>query len=205
MKCPNCKSNLPDSANFCDRCGYEFSHASPSHTSSSPVSYGPYPGTQAGPMPVPRTLTGTVTRPSGILAGGDAASRHAKGDWMRRLMTKCIIVTVATLAVSVIILMFNVWPGCLVSASLLLYALAGTAGCIAVQLPGVCDDLERDMGSDRASLLLNQIVNLSVIWELFWLAAGLVCLSFSWWAVLLAEFVNLSVLMIGVMGALDEL
>ena len=29
-------------------------------SSSSPVSYGPYPGTQAGPMPVPRTLTGTV-------------------------------------------------------------------------------------------------------------------------------------------------
>ena len=124
---------------------------------------------------------------------------------MRRLMTKCIIVTVATLAVAVIILLFNVWPGCLISASLLLYAMAGTAGCIAVQMPGVSGDLEKDMGADRASLLLNQVVNLSVIWEVFWLAAGLVCLSFSWWAVLIAEFVNLSALVIIAGGILEEL
>lgn len=209
MNCPKCNAKLPASANYCDQCGYEFEHAASHPTSSG--GYSPMPdsrpkGTPAGSVPVGRTLMGVITRPFGIPVGTRTPGRGKSGsDWMHRLMTKCIVVTVATLAVAVAILLFNPWPGCLISASLLLYAIAGTAGSIAIQLPDVGDNLDRDMGADKAFHLLDHIVNLTVIWELFWLAAGLVCLIFPWWAVLIAEIVNLSVLMMLIGGIIDEM
>ena len=199
MNCPNCNAKLPASANYCDQCGFEFEHSVPM-ASNHPM------GPSAGFVPARRALTGTITRPVGMLDRGgiSTTSQSGKGDWMHRLIIKCIIVTVATLAVAVTILSFNPWPGCLISASLLLYAIAGTVGCIAIPWFGLGEDLEQAKGADRAYGLLNQIINLSVIWELFWLATGLVCLMFSWWAVLIAEFVNLSVLMMLIVGIVDD-
>lgn len=159
----------------------------------SKMSFGPTtPGIIPAPDYHPRNVGGPAPLP-------------VKKDWLRRLTTKCVIVTVVTLIIAIVIMLYRIWPGCLISAALLLYALAGTVGCIAMQLPEVAEDMKGEMGEVRIFLLINQVVNLSIIWEAFWFAAGLVCMAFTWWAVLIAEFVNLFFLIMIAGGIMDEL
>lgn len=38
------------------------------------------------------------------------------------------------------------------------------------------------------------INSITIIWEVFWLVVGLVCMAFSWWVVFIAESFNIGVL-----------
>lgn len=229
--CPECNATLPVSANFCDQCGHDFSITATQPVVTQPVAqpvvaqpgapqpvrpavpvqyYTPNAGVNTGIVTaVPQALTGNVTRPKGIPAtiGNFFTPGSGKMDWKKKIMIKCLLATIVTLAVGVGMLVVEAWPGCLISLALLIYAMATTAASIIV--PGeMCDidEMIREAGEQRVSMVLNQIVNVSLVWEVFWLAAGLVCMMFSWWAVFLAEFLNIIILfgiVAGILGGFD--
>lgn len=180
--CPKCKATLPDGAHFCHTCGTTLDeNIRPSYNN--------------GLVPFVPASSGTITR----------VVPPVKRDWMQKLLTKCILATIATLAIAVLILLFHIWPGCFVSGALLLFALATTAACIALNIPEVSIDFVNQLGEDRACSLYNQIVNVTLIWEAFWLAVGLVCMFFPWWVVLIAESANISILAMIIGGILDSI
>ena len=220
--CPECNATLPASANYCDQCGHDFTLTPPQPVAPRPVItqpvrpsapvqyYNPSAGVNTGIVTaVPQVLTGNVTRPKGIAAviGNVFTLGSGKMDWKKKIMKKCLLATMITLATGVALLVVEAWPGCLISMALLIYAMATTAASIII--PGeLCDidEMIREMGEQRVSMVLNQIVNVSLVWEVFWHAAGLVCMMFSWWAVLLAELLNIVLLLgivAGILGGFD--
>lgn len=153
-----------------------------------------------GPTVPGEPTNNIITRPIRTVG----ATRPLKENWLKRLMRKCLIATVATLSIAVLLLIIEVWPGCLISAALLVYALASSIACIVIQSGDVIYELKEEYaGEEKVALLLNHIVNISLIWEAFWLAAGLVCMMFTWWAVLIAEFLNLTLLLAIIAGIAD--
>ena len=190
MKCPKCNSFLPDGAIFCDQCGTALKGINKSRKSLN-FTFGPKAPEPSQHVPWYKRLSFNW--------------ENDQESWVRKLKHKCIIATIITLAIAVFILVVKIWPGCLISASLLLFAIATTILSFVVQLPDVTKDVENEKDERTVANLLNHLINMVLIWESFWLAAGLVCLAFSWWAVLIAEIINLVGLFIFIVAVLEEL
>ena len=131
------------------------------------------------------------------------SSSKKKENWVKRLSRKCIIATVVTLAVAVGVLLIKAWPGCFISAAMLLFAIATSAMGLFIQSPGISTEMSKTYGDKSREDFFNHIVDIVLIWEGFWLAAGLACLALPWWAVMIAEMVNIMVLW-GVLVNLSE-
>lgn len=201
---------MPDGAIFCDQCGTALKGINKSRKSLN-FTFGPKAGgTQNHPVtyPVTSSVIQPAPEPSQHVPWYKRLSFNWENDqesWVRKLKHKCIIATIITLAIAVFILVVKIWPGCLISASLLLFAIATTILSFVVQLPDVTKDVENEKDERTVANLLNHLINMVLIWESFWLAAGLVCLAFSWWAVLIAEIINLVGLFIFIVAVLEEL
>lgn len=210
MKCPKCNSSLPDGATYCDQCGTALKGST---ITRKPLkfSFGPRTvATRNNPVTYP-VVTSEIT-PSPDLSQSETwcnrislNRRNSEESWIQKLKRKCIIATIITLAIAVLILVIKIWPGCLISASLLLFAIATTVLSFVVQLPDVSKEAENEKDERTIANLFNHMINMILIWEAFWLAAGLVCLAFSWWAVLIAEIINIVGLFIFAVGVLEEL
>ena len=125
-------------------------------------------------------------------------------DWFKKLVRKCLIATVVTLAIATVILLFKAWPGCFISAALLLFALITSGMCLFFQLPGNSPDFIGKNSDECPKDFLNHVVDIVLIWEGFWLAAGLACLALPWWAVMIAEMVNILALWGVLMSILED-
>ena len=113
------------------------------------------------------------------------------------VIRKSFISTVIALILAIVMLIIKAWPGCLVSAGVLLFAIATAVYGIVVRAM----DMEEPIGVDsekdkkKAVGLLNHLLNIVILWGYFFFIVGVVCVFISWWAVLIAEI-------IGVVGAL---
>ena len=214
---PNCKSLNPDYLQFCDFCGTRLSGTETDEGKLPEPKYGTKtPGASAPtytPAPAPTSSPANVPNP--MSPGGQTGKlpwykrltinlKREKESWMQRLLRKCIVATIVTLIIAVLLLIIKIWPGCLISAALLLFAIATTIFSILIQVPDITEEFE-GMTDEKVGTFLNHILNMILIWEGFWLAAGLVCLAFTWWAVLIAEIINILGLLIIIFGTLEDI
>lgn len=209
MNCPKCNSRIPDDAAFCDVCGVSIKGKKTGKITK--IKFGPKTTTAPTSTPIGTQGTG----PANIFPEGQNGNlpwhkrltlnwRREKEPWMQRLLRKCIVATIVTLIIAVLLLVIKIWPGCLISAALLLFAIASTIFSILIQVPDITEEFE-GMNDEKVGAFLNHILNMILIWEGFWLAAGLVCLAFTWWAVLIAEIINILGLIILIFGTLEDI
>lgn len=123
--------------------------------------------------------------------------RHWAGrpeGWLMKLSRKCFIATIITLAVVVGVLFIKAWPGCFISAAMLVFAITTSAMCLYIQFPNVSYEMVSTYVDKCSQDFFNRVVDTVLIWEGFCLAAGLACLSLPWWVVMIAEIINITVL-----------
>ena len=113
-------------------------------------------------------------------------------SWLGRLLRKCLIATIIALVLAVIALLVEPWPGCLISAELLLFAIILAVCSIILMQPEVQEDLVEEVGESKASTMLNFILNLILVWGYFFCVVGIVfwMFDYAWWAILIAEIIG---------------
>lgn len=154
MTCPNCFHSQPFGSGTCSHCGSPLAgNTVPSADTPSFTFHGAQKGYAQLVSVNPRTLHGKVTLPK----------NKSKENWRKRLLIKCIISTSVTLMVAALVMFVNFWPGCLVSAALLVFAVAMTVLTIAFQSDKVIGYCDPGLSDERLEYICNSVLNLLLI------------------------------------------
>lgn len=126
-------------------------------------------------------------------------------SWLGRLLKKILIATIIALVLAVVALLVQPWPGCLISAELLLFVIVLGICSILLTQPDIQEDLVEEIGESKAYSMLNFAVNLVLVWGYFFCVVGAVfwIFDYEWWVVLIAEIIGaIGLVAIPIVGAM---
>ena len=113
-------------------------------------------------------------------------------NWYQRTMRKTMVSIIVTLLLGICMLIYEPWPGCIVSISMLALAVALVIFSFRVIKVELSDESEEEKEPIQSKL--GHFLNILLIWGGCFLVAGVVCLYISWWAVFLAEAIGIGLL-----------
>lgn len=208
MKCPKCNETeqLPG-ARFCHRCGAPLTANPVGANSTKPRQ------TPVAQNPTPRgTAPAIGKKPSpsyGATGSAYPTSSTAQQSKLKRLLTKLTIITIVILLIAILLLVLKIWTGCLISIPLFLLSIVTGVASIIIAIPNSA--IKSSLGVDDAEIeaacdTLSHTINMLLIWNGFWVVAGIICMfAVGWWAVLICGILSIVALIVGIIAMLGAL
>ncbi len=207
MRCPKCNETEQfPGARFCRRCGAPLTANSVGTNSTkhqqTPVTHN---STSQGGAPSGKA------RKTGYGVPGTAypMSSTVQQSKLKKLLTKLTIITIVILLLAILLLVLKIWPGCLISIPLFLLSIVTGAASIIIAIPNSA--IKSSLGVDDAEIeaacdTLSHTINMLLIWNGFWVVAGIICMfAVGWWAVLICGILSIVALIVGIIAMLGAL